>query len=185
MARFSVLGEHMIRNAEVFATAAHCAIDQRRKYTGEPYIVHPAAVAELISREYVGVSWEMMCAAWLHDVVEDTKVTSDVISHLFGAGVGRMVDALTNPDSSAGTRRERHEMELKQIAGASWQAQTIRVADIIDNTKDIARLDPVFAERYLVEKAAVLDVLEHANPTLRTWAVNQVHRAMKELRCAA
>lgn len=55
------------------ATAAHEGIGQVRKYTGEPYINHPAAVAELVSS--VPHTPEMLAAAWLHDTVEDTPIT--------------------------------------------------------------------------------------------------------------
>lgn len=55
--------------AEAFATAAHAAIDQRRKWTGAPYIMHPESVVRIIQT----VEWhtvDMVCAAWLHDVLE-------------------------------------------------------------------------------------------------------------------
>ena len=63
----------MIKKARQFAQQAHAAFDQRRKYTGEPYIVHPAEVARLVAS--VSNDEAMICAAWLHDVVEDTEVT--------------------------------------------------------------------------------------------------------------
>ena len=61
--------------AKKFATHAHG--DQKRKYTLEPYIAHPAAVVELVRG--VPHTEAMLCAAWLHDVVEDTPVTIDEV----------------------------------------------------------------------------------------------------------
>ena len=61
------------QRALAFARRAHESIDHRRKYTDEPYIVHPIAVAELVKS--VPHTPEMVAAAYLHDVVEDTPVT--------------------------------------------------------------------------------------------------------------
>lgn len=58
----------MEERAKDFATRYHASIDQRRKYTGEPYITHPAAVVELVRS--VPHTEAMICAAWLHDTVE-------------------------------------------------------------------------------------------------------------------
>ena len=57
----------------MFAIAAHKAVGQKRKYTGDDYIVHPAEVAHIVD-QVPGSTDEMVAAAWLHDVVEDTGV---------------------------------------------------------------------------------------------------------------
>jgi (p)ppGpp synthase/HD superfamily hydrolase len=77
------------RCALEFATTAHASINQRRKYTGEPYIVHPIAVAELVRS--VPHTPEMIAAAYLHDVVEDTPVTIEEIREEFGPQVAELV----------------------------------------------------------------------------------------------
>lgn len=181
MIRYSVTAESLISSAEAFATAAHAAVGQQRKYTSEPYIVHPRAVVEIIRRPYISASWEMVCAAWLHDVVEDTQVASETIHHMFGNGVGYLVDALTNVPASAGNRKARHSMNIERLKAAPPGAQTIKIADIIDNTWSITRRDPNFAEIYLEEKAAVLAALTDANPQLRNLALDQIWLERKEL----
>jgi len=60
--------------AKAFATKCHEDIKQVRKYTGEPYINHPAAVVEIVRS--VPHTEAMLCAAWLHDTVEDTNATT-------------------------------------------------------------------------------------------------------------
>ncbi|VDZ55823.1 bifunctional (p)ppGpp synthetase II/ guanosine-3',5'-bis pyrophosphate 3'-pyrophosphohydrolase [Serratia odorifera] len=60
----------LVERARRYATKAHAAIDQRRKYTNAPYIVHPQAVVEIVRS--VPHTDEMLAAAWLHDTVEDT-----------------------------------------------------------------------------------------------------------------
>lgn len=76
--------DELIKKARSYAKQAHEEVQQRRKYTGDPYIVHPAAVANLVSTVTSDV--EMICAAWLHDVVEDTSKTLDDIEQEFGKG---------------------------------------------------------------------------------------------------
>ncbi len=75
----------LIQRAADFAAQAHGSIDQRRKYTNAPYIDHPRAVAKLV--EEAGGDEAMICAAWLHDVVEDTPVTGDEIDERFGQDI--------------------------------------------------------------------------------------------------
>ena len=87
-----------IERAAEFAKAAHEGIDQRRKYTNEPYIVHPQLVAEIVSS--VTDDEDMICAAWLHDVVEDTPVTLEEIRNELN-----LADTLTVPELEA-IRRE-------------------------------------------------------------------------------
>ena len=69
------------QKAEAFATIYHEAIDHRRKYTNEPYINHPANVVDLVRS--VPHTQAMICAAWLHDTVEDTHATLEDIRHIF------------------------------------------------------------------------------------------------------
>ena len=71
-----------ITKAYLFAQVAHKG--QVRKYTGEPYITHPVHVASILTKYCPDVSSKMMCAALLHDVVEDCDVSLEDIKTLFG-----------------------------------------------------------------------------------------------------
>lgn len=159
----------LIARAQKFAQRAHENIDQRRKYTGESYIVHPAAVAELVAS--VPHTEAMIAAAWLHDVVEDTQIPIDEIKSLFGLEVAALVENLTDVSKPAdGNRAARKAIDLAHTAQASPAAKTIKLADLIDNTKSIVALDPKFARVYLQEKAALLEVLKDGDPTLWNMA---------------
>ncbi|MEJ2520259.1 MAG: HD domain-containing protein, partial [Desulfuromonadales bacterium] len=83
-----------IDRARQFAEHAHRSVNHRRKYTGEAYITHPAAVAELVAS--VTRDEATICAAWLHDVIEDTPVTLDMIGKEFGNRVERLVAQLSD-----------------------------------------------------------------------------------------
>ncbi|MDE5900589.1 MAG: RelA/SpoT family protein [Muribaculaceae bacterium] len=81
----------IIERAYRFAKEAHKGI---RRRSGEPYILHPIAVARIASQE-IGLGSTSICAALLHDVVEDTDYTVDDIRQNFGAKIAQLVDGLT------------------------------------------------------------------------------------------
>ena len=162
-----------VERAKVFATAAHAAVGQTRKYTGEPYVVHPMEVASLV--ESVGGTEAMVAAALLHDVLEDTGVTVDVLEELFGSEVADLVLWLTDVSKPGdGNRSTRKALDRQHSAAAPAAAQTVKVADLISNTRSIVAHDPGFAKVYLEEKRLLLDVLTRADPTLLTMAREQV-----------
>ena len=81
----------IITRAFNFAKHAHKGV---RRNSGEPYILHPIAVARIVSEE-IGLGSTSICAALLHDVVEDTEYTVEDIANLFGPKVAQIVDGLT------------------------------------------------------------------------------------------
>jgi len=163
----------VINKARVFATAAHAAVGQTRKYTGEPYVIHPIEVSELVAS--AGGTDAMVAAALLHDVLEDTKVTFDVLEAEFGSEVAELVLWLTDVSKPEdGNRSTRKALDRQHSAAAPAEAQTIKVADLISNTRSIVAHDPNFAKVYLEEKRMLLEVLTKADPTLLNQAKEQV-----------
>mgnify|MGYP000037361304 CR=1 FL=1 len=162
--------------ARVYATAAHAAVGQRRKYTDQPYIVHPARVAVTVAK--FGGTDEMIAAAYLHDVVEDTGVSIVDIQDMFGTDVALIVDGLTDVSKPEdGNRAVRKGIDATRLSLASKDAQIIKLADLIDNSDDIVANDPSFGKVFLKEKAHLLDVMDkvhaHALFAIATGAVNQ------------
>lgn len=155
----------LVERARVFATAAHAAVGQRRKYTDEPYIVHPAEVAAIVAA--AGGTDEMVAAAFLHDVVEDTQVTHQDILDEFGSEVAELVGWLTDVSCPEdGNREVRKALDRAHSAAAPAAAQTVKVADLISNTKTIVQFGGGFAKVYLAEKRLLLEVLTRADPAL-------------------
>lgn len=141
-----------------FATEAHASIGQKRKYSGEDYIVHPIEVSGLVKK--YGGSAEMQAAALLHDTVEDTPVTIGDINSEFGPIVAKLVADLTDISKPEdGNRKLRKSMDRNHTANASRDAQIIKLADLISNTVSIKAEDPNFWKVYKVEKIALLDVM--------------------------
>lgn len=154
-----------MNDALKFATEAHGS--QKRKYTGEPYINHPIEVAALIVQCVVGYTPQMITAALLHDVVEDTGVTLEEISKKFGYEVASLVYDLTDISTlEYGNRAARKELDRMHTAQAHPQAQSIKLADLISNTQSIVMHDKDFARVYLKEKALLLKVLGGGDPVL-------------------
>ena len=162
----------LITRASYFAIASHAAIGQRRKYTGEPYSVHPIAVARLVfdtTRSEIATA-----AAFLHDVLEDTQVDSATLQEEFGVAVRRLVLEVTDVSRPEhGNRAVRKAIDRDHLARASALGQTIKVADLIDNTSSITAHDHDFARVYMAEKRLLLEVLTKADAGLldRAWGL--------------
>ncbi|MCF0173389.1 MAG: HD domain-containing protein, partial [Bacteroidales bacterium] len=86
----------LVLKAFDFANKAHYNV---RRRSGEPYIIHPIAVAKIVVQE-IGLGCKSICAALLHDVVEDTDYTTEDISKLFGEKIASLVDGLTKIKSA-------------------------------------------------------------------------------------
>lgn len=165
----------IVEKARVFATAAHAAAAQLRKYTNEPYIVHPREVAKIVGT--VPHSYEMLAAAWLHDVVEDTGVTLETIRAEFGSSVADLVGWLTDVSRpEQGNRATRKAIDRAHTAMASADAQTIKLADLISNCTSIVEHDADFAKTYLEEKRLLLEVLTKGDRELFERAKNIVSK---------
>lgn len=150
-------------HAREFAFAAHAG--QKRKYTGEDYIVHPAAVAELVRS--VPHTVPMLCAAWLHDVVEDCGIWLAEIEWVFGEAVASYVEMLTDISNlEDGNRAVRKAKDREHLRHAVPAAKTIKLADMIDNSRSILRYDPDFAVVYMREKRLLLSALAEGDKTL-------------------
>lgn len=162
---------HRIEMAAAFARAAHQAVGQKRKYTGAPYWIHCEAVAKTVTT--YAETEDMIVAAWLHDTLEDTQVTMLDLSMVFGPGVLDLVHALTDQfvGEHYGNRAYRKQLEASRLSLVSPYAQTIKYADLIDNTQSIVEFDPGFARVYLAEMEHLLRVMTQGDPGLRTRAL--------------
>lgn len=151
-----------------FAAAAHEG--QKRKYTGEPYIVHCISVAQIVAS--VTTDTDAIGAAFLHDTIEDCGVTFEEIRDAgFGIGTATLVRMLTDvskPDD--GNRAIRKEIDRQHLAKASPLAKTVKLADLIDNSASIITHDRKFAQVYMREKEALLEVLVEGDATLYSRA---------------
>ncbi|WP_440986240.1 HD domain-containing protein (plasmid) [Xanthomonas sontii] len=169
----------LVQRAYEFAKAAHEAVGQKCKYTGEEYITHSVAVANIV--QGVPHTAEMMAAALLHDTIEDTHVTRSELLRAFGAHVTELVQWLTSVSHAhQGNRQARKQLDRDHLAGAPAEAHTIKLADVIVNTRSIVDHDRRFAAVYLVEKAHLLEALTRGDRTL--WNDARRHIQLGSLR---
>jgi len=171
-------GMDVVERAREFAVNAHSRINHRRKYTKEPYSVHLNAVAKLVAQ--VTDDPATIAAAWLHDVVEDTKATINDVEREFGKEIAALVSDLTDVSKPGdGNRAVRKRIDRDHLAGAAPKAQTVKLADLIHNSEDIAKNDPRFARIFLGEMADLLDVLTKGDRDLHRRA-RRVHERCLE-----
>lgn len=149
--------------AKSFAIRYHG--DQKRKYTGEPYWHHLEHVASIVS-EYTD-DQQMIAAAWLHDVIEDTECTVDRVMDTFGVAVSQLVSGLTDVSTADdGNRATRKALDRIALSAQCRRVHTIKCADLISNTESIVRYDKKFAKVHLGEKRLLLSVLTQAHPDI-------------------
>lgn len=152
--------------ARHFAIRKHAG--QVRKYTGDSYWTHCHSVAMLVKEKATpqdGRLEILMAAAYLHDTIEDTGVTSEDIAHQFPE-CHQLVCGLTDyytpkqfPNENRAWRKEKEAIRLGQMADIIPGLRLIKWCDLIDNTHSIVEHDPKFAIIYLREKAFILEQL--------------------------
>jgi GTP diphosphokinase / guanosine-3',5'-bis(diphosphate) 3'-diphosphatase len=126
---------------KALAFAAHKHRDQRRKDAeASPYINHPIALADVLVNEGGITDVEVLCAALLHDTVEDTATTHEELLNAFGSRVARIVAEVT--DDKALAKAERKRLQIEHAPGLSAEAKLVKLADKICNLRDVAERPP-------------------------------------------
>jgi (p)ppGpp synthase/HD superfamily hydrolase len=114
-------------------------VKQRRKgAAGEPYVNHLIEVADLVAA--AGASEDVICAALLHDAIEDQGVTAAEIANLFGPNVAALVCEVT--DDKTLPKAERKALQIAHAPGLSLGAKLVKLADKISNVRSIASSPP-------------------------------------------
>ena len=123
----------MIRKAAEFATKAHEGA--LRKGGKLPYIYHPMEVAQLVA--LMTEDEEVIAAAYLHDVLEDTKVTAQELGHVFGSRILALVQAETEDKSLTWQERKAHT--IYHLKHAPQEVKILTLADKLSNMRATAR----------------------------------------------
>lgn len=157
-----------------FAFASWHHLGHVRKYTGEPYVNHVHNVAESVSHAPLR-TMEMIEAALLHDVLEDTAASEADVEANFGRTVLDYVLALSDERFNmpkVGNRKQRKAATLMRYANEAFDyaIHTVKLADLIDNSASITQHDPDFARVYMREKQDLLKVLVVGDSGLQKFA---------------
>lgn len=126
----------MIRRAFEFAREAHQGV---RRKSGEPYILHPLAVAKIAVKE-IGLGTKSAVAALLHDVVEDTDYTVEDIANLFGPKIASLVDGLTKISEVMGSNTTKQAESFRKMIltlADDVRVILIKIADRLHNMRTL------------------------------------------------
>ena len=165
---------HQLRSAYQFSEAAH---DGQFRRSGEPYISHPVAVANIL------VEWHLdsqaLTAALLHDVMEDTTVTKREISERFGRMVAELVDGVSKLDKIEFESQEQAQAEnfRKMFLAMSRDVRVIliKLADRLHNMRTLDVMQPKKRARIARE------TLEIYAPIANRLGLNRVYQELQEL----
>lgn len=132
----------LVEKAFQFANKAHAGI---RRKSGEPYMIHPLAVARIVVKE-IGLGTTSICAALLHDVVEDTDYTVEDIEGIFGKRIATIVDGLTKIaggvfGDKASSQAENFRKLLLTIS-EDVRVIMIKIADRLHNMRTLSSMPP-------------------------------------------
>lgn len=129
----------MILTALEFSSHKHR--DQRRKdNNASPYINHPIGLANVLCNEGKVTNAKVICAALLHDTIEDTETTSDELKNAFGKGIANIVLEVT--DDKSLPKAERKLAQIEHAKNSSKSAKLVKLADKICNLRDILFTPP-------------------------------------------
>ena len=161
--------------------------NQKRKYTEDPYFVHLEAVAKKVEiyldddlpylcvdypNEFLEIARSMLCAAYLHDSLEDTNVTHEELRVWLHDNISiseadrvlqlvvELTDVYTKENFPELNRQQRKVFEAHRIGNASEFTQVIKMCDMLDNTESIAAHDEKFAKTYLRERNYLLQCMD-------------------------
>lgn len=159
--------EDVIRAFE-FANEAHKGV---RRRSGEPYIIHPIAVAKIVVQE-IGLGYKSIVTALLHDIVEDTEYTVEDIERLFGSKVASLVDGLTKIKSAMDSKHNSNKNDEKSMQAENFKrilltlnddvrVVLIKLADRLHNLRTIGSMPERKKDKILSESMYIFIPLAH------------------------
>ena len=159
--------EDVVRAFE-FANEAHKGV---RRKSGEPYIIHPIAVAKIVVQE-IGLGYKSIVTALLHDIVEDTEYTVEDIERLFGSKVASLVDGLTKIKSAMDTKHNSSKNDVKSMQAENFKrilltlnddvrVVLIKLADRLHNLRTIGSMPERKIDKILSESMYIFVPLAH------------------------
>lgn len=154
-------GEYeIVLKAFDFAKAAHNGV---RRRSGEPYIIHPISVAQVVVQE-IGLGYKSIVTALIHDVVEDTEYTLEDIERLFGAKVASLVDGLTKIKSAFDSKTSGQAENFKRILltlNDDVRVILIKLADRLHNMRTLDSMPDHKKSKVLSETMYIFIPLAH------------------------
>lgn len=160
---------------EAYAVAAEQHSGQMRA-TGDPYIVHPLAVAEILAQ--YGMDEATLTAALMHDTIEDTALTLDGVIEQFGEEVGVLIDGVTKLDRIKFSSRERAQAAtIRKMAVAMAKDIRVLVIKLADRIHNIRTISPLPEEK---QRRVALETLDIYAPLAHRLGMQEIKHEMEE-----
>jgi len=167
----AILSETLIDQAKTFAQFKHHY--QTRKYSPEPYIVHPSRVSSIVSKYTKDP--DIIAAAWCHDVLEDSDTTIKELEVTFNSRVAKIVKELTS-DKDKISLVGKAEYLLKKMMKLSPEALLIKLVDRYDNTSDFAVSPKSFVDKYIKETHFILSNLKRPLSSSHLKVIKDIYK---------
>ena len=168
------LDTSLLDRAIMFAVRAHAGTERRGK--GFPYIIHPMEAMEIVST--MTSDQELLAAAALHDVVEDTPYTEEDIRAEFGDRIASLVaaesDTFQEGVSEEDSWHSRKRAAIERLAKASLDAKTVALGDKLSNMRAIARDYSILGDK-------LWDIFHAKDPKDHEWHYRGLADSLREL----
>ncbi|HYE23277.1 MAG TPA: HD domain-containing protein [Candidatus Paceibacterota bacterium] len=165
--------EALVRKAYVFAENAH---KDHKRYSGEPYFIHPAAVAKYLAE--TGMDAQTIAAGLLHDAVEDTPVTAEEVEESFGPEVRFLVDGVTKLGQHKYRGAERHAESLRRLLVATSADVRVLIVKLADRYHNMTTLEHVPPEK---QRRIALETLEIYAPLADRLGIGRLKKEFEDL----
>ena len=169
------INTELLDRAILFAVKAHAGTERRGK--GFPYIVHPMEAMEIVAT--ITPDQELLAAAALHDVVEDTSYTAEDIRAEFGDRIANLVvaesDIVVEGLSEEASWHQRKQAAIDRLAAAPHDAKIVAMGDKLSNMRAIAR-------DYAVKGEALWKIFHVQDPAEHEWHYRGLAASLNELR---
>lgn len=162
----------LIAKAKGIATKQHEGVN--RKFGGGAYIEHPTRVSAKL--QSLGARPELVAAALLHDVVEDTDMDLEGLTTHVGPDVAKLVNEVTNRKIEGLKRAEQKQKDREHLATISQEGRRLKLADRIDNLRDLHHPDvPAdWKAKYITESELLLNALKGTDPGMEMELMNRI-----------
>lgn len=169
------LNTELLDRAIIFAVKAHAGTERRGK--GFPYIVHPLEAVEIVAT--ITPDQELLAAAALHDVVEDTGITAEEIREEFGERIANLVvaesDVFPEGLSEEESWRARKQAAIDRLAAAPRDAKIVAMGDKLSNMRAIAR-------DYAVKGDELWKIFHAPDPSDHEWHYRGLANSLRDLK---
>jgi len=164
----------LVRDAYFYAAEAH---DGQKRRSGEPYVTHPLAVADILADMHM--DHQSLAAAMLHDVIEDTGVDKDTLEHQFGSTVAELVDGVSKlTQFEFRTHAEKQAENFQKMAMAMARDLRVILVKLADRLHNMRTLDVLSLEK---RRRIAKETLEIYSPIANRLGMNDVRIEFEDL----